>query len=55
MAFKLSTESLASASARRPWLVIAAWAVLFAVSVFLTTTLLADALTTEIRLTNRRR
>ncbi|MCH8051372.1 MAG: MMPL family transporter [Chloroflexi bacterium] len=52
MAFSLSTESLASASARRPWLVIAAWAALFAVSVFLILTLLGDALTTEVRLTN---
>ena len=52
MAFRVSTESLAAASARRPWLVIGAWAVLFAVSVFLIVTLLGDALTTENRITN---
>ncbi len=52
MAFSLSTESLAAASARRPWLVIGVWAALFATSVFLIVTLLGDALTTEIRLTN---
>ncbi|MCH7618091.1 MAG: hypothetical protein J4O00_05715 [Chloroflexi bacterium] len=43
MAFSLSTESLAAASARRPWLVIGAWAALFVVAVFLIVTLLAGA------------
>ena len=52
MALRLSTESLAEISARRPWFVIGAWLALFAVSVFLIVTLLSDALTTEIRLTN---
>ncbi len=52
MAFSVSTESLSAASARRPWLVIGAWAVLFVVAVILIVTLLSDALTTEIALTN---
>ena len=48
----LSTESIAVASARRPWVVIGAWIAVFAAAVFLISTLLSDALTTEIALTN---
>ncbi|MDO8617089.1 MAG: MMPL family transporter [Dehalococcoidia bacterium] len=52
MALRLSTESLARASARRPWLVIGAWAVVLAASLVLISTLLGSALTTDERLTN---
>ncbi len=52
MRFNLSTEGLAGASARRPWLVIGVWAAVLLVSLGLIGTLLGSALTTEIRLTN---
>ncbi len=42
-----STETLARASAKRPWLTIGIWVVLFLVSGFLIANLLDDALTTE--------
>ena len=48
----LSTESLASASARRPWLVIGAWALILVAAIALIGLLLSDSLTTEQRLTN---
>src|SRR3972149_5968863 len=43
MALNLSTEALARASARRPWLVVGAWVAVFAVSVALTFHPLSDA------------
>src|SRR3972149_5734257 len=52
MALNLSTEALARASARRPWLVVAAWVAVFAVSVALISGLLSDALTNEVGFTN---
>jgi len=52
MAFGFSIEGLAAGSARRPWLVVGAWVALLVTSFFLIATLLSDALTTEIRLTN---
>ena len=52
MALRLSTESLARGSARRPWLVIGAWAVVLAASLVLIGALLGSALTTDERLTN---
>lgn len=52
MATGFSTEGLAAASARRPWLVVGAWFVLLAAAVALIGTLLSDALTSEVRLTN---
>jgi RND superfamily putative drug exporter len=52
MRFNLSTEGLAEASARRPWLVIGVWAAVLILSLGLIGTLLGSALTTEIRLTN---
>jgi RND superfamily putative drug exporter len=52
MRFNLTTEGLAGASARRPWLVIGAWAVVLVVALGLIATLLSSGLTTEIRLTN---
>ncbi len=52
MASRLSTESLARASARRPWVVIALWVIPLMVFIWLAATLLNDALTTEFHLTN---
>ncbi|MEX0682826.1 MAG: MMPL family transporter [Dehalococcoidia bacterium] len=52
MRLDLSTESFAAASARHPWTVIGIWIGIFAVAIFLIATLLSDALTTEIALTN---
>jgi len=52
MALNLSTETLARVSARRPWLVVAAWAAVFAVSIALIATLLSDGLTNEMGFTN---
>src|SRR3990170_978831 len=51
MALNLSTETLARASARRPWLVVGAWVAVFAVSVALIFNLLSDALTNEFGFT----
>ena len=50
--FNLSTEALARASGRRPWITIGAWLVGLAVAIVLTGALLGDTLTTEDRLTN---
>ena len=52
MASLLSTESLARASARRPWVIIGIWVLALAVFIGLSATLLSDALTTEFYLTN---
>ena len=52
MASRLSTESLARASARRPWVVITLWVITLGASIGLSVTLLSDALTTEFHLTN---
>src|SRR3990170_167547 len=52
MALNLSTETLARASARRPWLVVGAWAAVFAISIALISGLLSDALTNEVSFTN---
>ena len=49
---RLSTESLARSSARRPWVFIGIWILVFIVFVGLAATLLPDALTTEFKLTN---
>ena len=51
MRLRLTTESLARASARRPWLTIGVWAVLFVLSGFLIMNLLGDALTTDADIT----
>ena len=53
MALNLSTEALARASARRPWLVVAAWVAVCAVSVALIFNLLSDALTNEFGFSRR--
>ncbi len=52
MALNLSTESLARASSRRPWITIGIWVVLLAVAMVLNATLLGSATTTEFRFTN---
>ena len=52
MASRLSTESLARSSARRPWVIIGIWVLVLVVFVGLAATLLGDALTTEFKLTN---
>ena len=43
----LSTRGLARFSAERPWLIVASWAVLFAVSLGIVAALLDDVLTTQ--------
>ena len=48
---RFSTEALARASARRPWLTIGAWFALLVVSGFLIMNLLGDALTTDADIT----
>ena len=48
----LSTESLARASSRRPWVTVALWIVLLVVALVLTGTVLQDSLTTEFAFTN---
>ncbi|MEO6197999.1 MAG: MMPL family transporter [Dehalococcoidia bacterium] len=52
MAFRLSTDSLASASARKPWFVVVAWVIVLVGAIVAISTLLEDALTTEQRITN---
>ena len=52
MASRLSTQSLARSSARRPWTVIGIWLIVLVVFVALVGTLLSDALTFEFKLTN---
>jgi RND superfamily putative drug exporter len=52
MALRFSIDSLAVASAKRPWLVIAAWAAVLVASVFLIATLLSGVLSNEQKLTN---
>jgi RND superfamily putative drug exporter len=47
-----STEGLASASARRPWLVVGIWAAMLIASLGVTAALLSGALTAEIEFTS---
>ena len=49
---RLSTESLARASAAHAWRTVAIWTVVLIVAVVLVATLLADGLTTEFRYSN---
>jgi RND superfamily putative drug exporter len=51
MLSKLSTESLARLSARRPWWTITLWVALVVVGMFLIVQLLSDALTTDADVT----
>ncbi|MDQ3570289.1 MAG: MMPL family transporter, partial [Actinomycetota bacterium] len=50
---RLSPRSLARTSSRRPWLTIAIWLLAVVVSGVVTSRFLADALTTDVDLTNR--
>ena len=52
MGFRLSTQSLARASARRPWLTIGIWGAVIAAALFCVSTLLGGALTTSITATD---
>ena len=52
MSMSLSTEALARASSRRPWVTIAVWGVLVLAAGASIATLLSDALTTEFNFTN---
>ena len=52
MATSFSTASLARASARHPWFVVAAWVVALVLAGFASALLLGDALTSEINFTN---
>lgn len=52
MKLNLSTTVLATASARHPWKVIGAWLAVLVAAMVLTSTLLGDALTTDMALTN---
>ena len=47
MAINLSTESIARASSRRPWVTIGIWVAIFVVGILLVVTLLEDGLTTK--------
>ena len=52
MAIGISPEALARSSARRPWVFIGIWVVVFVGFMGLAATLLSDALTTEFKLTD---
>ena len=52
MASRLSTRSIASASARHPWRTVLVWAVVIAAAVGLNATYLEDALTTSFEFSN---
>ena len=52
MKLNLSTEGIARASARHRWTTIGAWLAVLLVAMVLIGTLLGDALTTEVTLTN---
>ncbi|PKB72758.1 MAG: hypothetical protein BZY75_05385 [SAR202 cluster bacterium Io17-Chloro-G7] len=52
MSVNLSTESIARASSRRPWITVGIWVVLFVIAVLLRGSLLEDAITTEFAITN---
>ncbi|MBA3431486.1 MAG: MMPL family transporter, partial [Actinobacteria bacterium] len=49
---KLTTESLARATGRRPWITVGVWVLIIAAAVFVTSRFLGDALTTDISFTN---
>ena len=52
MALTLSTEGLARASGRRPWITIGIWVLVFVIALVLVGSLLEDGLTTEFNPTN---
>jgi uncharacterized membrane protein YdfJ with MMPL/SSD domain len=49
----LSTEALARASSRRPWLTVGAWLAVIVVSLGVVATLLGDSLTSEVDVTSK--
>ncbi|CAN5571035.1 MMPL family transporter [soil metagenome] len=49
---RLTTESLARASSRRPWLTVGLWVLVIALAGFVTSRFLTDALTTDVSFTN---
>jgi RND superfamily putative drug exporter len=53
MAINLSTESLARASARRPWVTVGIWVGVVIIALVLVALLLSSALTTEATFTNK--
>ncbi len=53
MKFNLGTESIARASARRPWLTVLSWVGILLVAGFLSATLLGKSLTTEMSSSNK--
>ena len=52
MSLNLSTEAFARRSARRPWITIGIWVVVFIIAVFLRATLFDDVITTKFEPTN---
>jgi RND superfamily putative drug exporter len=52
MALNLSTEAIARATSRRPWLTIGIWSLLFVLAGFLRATLFDDVITTKFEPTN---
>ena len=52
MSVNLSTESIARASSRRPWITVGIWVVVFILAVFLRASLFEDVITTEFAMTN---
>ena len=52
MSVNLSTESIARASSRRPWITIGIWVVLFLIAGFLRASLFDGVVTTEFAITN---
>ena len=52
MSVNLSTESIARASSRRPWITIGIWVVVFLIAAFLRATLFEGVITIEFEITN---
>ena len=52
MSVNLSTESIARASSRRPWITIGIWVVVFVIAAFLRASLFEDVITVEFAITN---
>ena len=52
MALRLSTETVARRSARRPWTTIGIWVLVFVVAIGLNATLFEDVVTTQFVFTN---
>ncbi len=52
MSVNLSTESIARASSRRPWITIGIWVVVFLIAAFLRASLFEGVITTEFAITN---